>query len=177
MDTHESSRRYTQDQVNAILRRALEKQNGAGTLTHQELIDTAQELGLDPEQVELAITEQEVVGELDAAREEWKRRRRQKFKEHLRSYAIVNGILMILSLANGDFWFLWPLLGWGIGLAFDAADTFWPKEEKMERGARRLIQRRDRMARRQGMGRKGLVIDSKSGKIIIEKGDKYIEIG
>ena len=53
-----SSRQYDNDEVNRIIRRALKLDN-EDTISHQDLIDTAREIGLDPQIVEAAITEQE----------------------------------------------------------------------------------------------------------------------
>ena len=48
------------------------------------------------------------------------------FYAHLFSYIGVNAFLFLLNLltAPGDWWFYWPLLGWGIGLAAHAASVF-----------------------------------------------------
>ena len=43
---------------------------------------------------------------------------------HITAYVIVNGFLVTiwaLTGANDSFWFIWPMLGWGIGLAFHIA--------------------------------------------------------
>ena len=55
-------------------------------------------------------------------------RTRVGFRYHLAAYVLVNGFLSALwwftgtggGLGGGDveFWPMWPLLGWGIGLAF-----------------------------------------------------------
>lgn len=172
-------RHYTSDEVNAILRRALDKQGPVGQVSHDELMETARELGIDPRQLEAAAAEQMTVGVYEQAREEWKVQRKKKFFEHLRSYVIVNAFLIILSLINGEWWFVFPLLGWGIGLAFDVSDAFWPKEKQIERGAQALLKRRERLANRKQSGGKlkaGLTIES-NGRITIEKGDKFIRIG
>ena len=174
-------RRYSPEEVNAILRRAVEKQAPtAGQVTHDELVETARELGIDPSQLEAAAAEQMTVGVYDAAREEWKVQRKQKFFQHLRSYLIVNAFLAILSISAGEAWFLWPLLGWGIGLAFDVSDAFWPKEKQIDRGAKAVLRRKERIAARNQSrmpGKKaGLTIES-NGRITIEKGDKFIRIG
>ena len=177
------ARRFTQDEVNAILRRAIDRQGGAssaGTVSYKDLIETARELGIDPSQLEAAMQEQEEQGSTEAAREAWKKQRKQKFFQHLRSFVIVNLGLMVLNLVfGGPPWFFWPLFGWGIGLAFDAAETFFPKDRDIERGARRLMEKQQRIRRREVKinGKKSLTIDSKGGRIIIEKGDKRIEIG
>ncbi|HEX2915672.1 MAG TPA: 2TM domain-containing protein [Chloroflexia bacterium] len=53
------------------------------------------------------------------------------FYWHLASYVIVNGlfiaIYLLTSAAAGDLyypWFIWPMMMWGIGLAFNAASVF-----------------------------------------------------
>jgi len=49
-----SSRHYDNDEVNRIIRRALKLKN-EDTISHQDLIDTARDIGLDPQIVETAI--------------------------------------------------------------------------------------------------------------------------
>ncbi|MDB5034162.1 MAG: hypothetical protein JWQ98_1403 [Chlorobi bacterium] len=176
------SRKYSPDEVNAILRRALDRQgSGSATITHEDLLETARELGLEPAQVEAAMAEQEELGATENAKEAWKAQRKRKFFEHLRTYIIINSILILLDLfTGGHTWFIWPLFGWGIGLAFDASETFFPKDRDIERGARRMIERERRQQRQdvriKGRG-KSVTIDGKGGRIVIEKGDKRIEIG
>lgn len=180
-------RRYTQEEMNAILRRALERQGGSGatgSVSHEDLLETARELGIDPEQVEAALVEHETVGAMEDARARWRLQRKKKFFDHLRAYLIVNVMLFLMDIfMTGGVWFYWCLFGWGIGILFDASDTFFPKDKDVERGARKLLEREARMRQKDsgsvkmGKGNKSLVIDGKTGKIIIEKGDKRIEIG
>ena len=49
-----SSRQYDTDAVNRIIRRALKLKRAHG-ISYQDLIDTAAEIGLDPQAVETAI--------------------------------------------------------------------------------------------------------------------------
>ncbi len=187
MSSDDSSIRFTPDQVNAILRRAIERQ-GAGassTVSYTDLQDTARELGIDPAQLDAAIGEYERVSDVEHARAAYIAQRKQKFREHLRSYVVVNLFLIALDLfLTGGTWFYWVLMGWGIGLYFDAAETFFPKEKDIERGALKILEKEDRKRRRleaenirsRGV-RKSLTLDSKAKKIIIEHGDKRIEIG
>jgi hypothetical protein len=143
----ESTRRFTTDEVSAIVRRALNGRDAAETVSHEELLETARELGIDPHRLEEAIEEQDALGEIEEAREAWRRRRKQHFVHgHLRSYLIVNGFLMVLDLlTSGGEWFYYPMLGWGIGLAFDAASAFFPSEQSVERGARKILRARGRL--------------------------------
>ena len=41
------------------------------------------------------------------------------FTIHLLAYLIVNAALIAINLATSTrhFWFLWPLFGWGVGVA------------------------------------------------------------
>jgi len=78
--------------------------------------------------------------------------RRREFFAHLSSYLIVNGALVAVWLIlgfTGGFWFPWPLFpmaGWGIGLAFHAWAAFGPPsrpidEEAIAREVERLQRR------------------------------------
>jgi hypothetical protein len=46
-------------------------------------------------------------------------RRVKRFYIHVTAYVWVNALLAIVNLATsrGRFWFFWPLMVWGIGLA------------------------------------------------------------
>lgn len=61
----------------------------------------------------------------DTQRIEHLARRRAKAKlgwyTHAAVYAVVNLGLIALSVANGQRWAIFPLLGWGVGLAFHGA--------------------------------------------------------
>lgn len=65
----------------------------------------------------------------DQERYEQARRRveaRLGFYTHLGVYLVVNTLLIIINLQSSPqhYWFYWPLLGWGIGLAFHALGVF-----------------------------------------------------
>ncbi len=55
------------------------------------------------------------------------RARVQQIKEfyvHLAVYVMVNVVLIVINIVMGEHWFIWPLLGWGIGVAVHAV-TVW----------------------------------------------------
>lgn len=141
----QSKEMYTVEEVESILRRALRRKRDSGEITYDELVETARELGIAPGELERAILEQRTVGEFEAACDEWKLRRKRKFYDHLRAYLIVNGFLFLLDIiVSGGSWFYFCLLGWGIGLAFDAANAFNPDRKEIERGAKKLMRKRER---------------------------------
>lgn len=48
------------------------------------------------------------------------------FYQHLMSFVIVNIFLFSLNMITSPFtwWFIYPLLGWGVGLAFHYVEVF-----------------------------------------------------
>ena len=142
MVDRETEEMYTVEEVESILRRALKRRRDTGEITYAELAETARELGISGGELEHAIREQAQRGTFEAACEEWKTRRKRKFYEHLRAYLIVNGFLFLLDvLATGGTWFYYCLLGWGIGLAFDASSAFNPNPAEVEKGAQRILRK------------------------------------
>ncbi len=57
------------------------------------------------------------------------------FRSHAIAYAIVNGGLLAINLLTspGEWWFYWPMLGWGIGLAAHAAAVYFDGEGVRDR--------------------------------------------
>ncbi len=139
-----SSRRYTSDEVSAIVRRALAG-SGGDDVSHDDLAEIARQSGVSLEQLDAAIEEEEREGELDKARETWIKRQKQEFFGHLRAYLIVNGVLLMMDFfVPGPMWAQWPIMGWGIGIAFHASAAFYPSDKEVEKGARRLMAREHR---------------------------------
>jgi hypothetical protein len=48
------------------------------------------------------------------------------FYIHLAVYSAVNAILIVINLSTSSeyMWFIWPLLGWGIGVIFHGLGVF-----------------------------------------------------
>lgn len=75
---------------------------------------------------------------------------KQDFKVHLRSYVVVNAFLVVLWAVTGQgyFWPIWPMLGWGIGLAFHGLSLRWgdsvPTQAQIDAEAERIRNRDNR---------------------------------
>jgi hypothetical protein len=56
---------------------------------------------------------------------------RRGLMAHALAYLSVNVLLVAIWVATGAgfFWPLFPIFGWGIGLAFHAWSVFWPEPE------------------------------------------------
>ncbi|MEZ4662331.1 MAG: 2TM domain-containing protein [Caldilineaceae bacterium] len=48
------------------------------------------------------------------------------FYTHLAVYILVNGLLIAINLITSPetYWFIWPLIGWGIAVAIHALGVF-----------------------------------------------------
>jgi hypothetical protein len=72
---------------------------------------------------------------------------KRDFKVHITSYLVVNGFLVALWAVTGRgyFWPIWPMLGWGIGLAFHALSLRWndaePTQAQIDAEAERIRSR------------------------------------
>jgi hypothetical protein len=114
-------RRYSEEEVRAILERAI-RQDQSGGLSHADLLDAAREVGISSSAVEQAALEVEQGREIELARERILARRRAGFKSHLGVYVAVMLLLFAINAltSRGHWWFLYPLLGWGLGMVFSA---------------------------------------------------------
>ena len=69
-------------------------------------------------------------------------RKKRDFKGHLLAYVLVNAFLVgIWAVTGADFfWPIFPIMGWGIGVAFHVWDLYSPQpdEKHIAREMRRL---------------------------------------
>ena len=129
-----ASRHYDSDEVTRIIRRALKIEN-EDKISHWDLMETAQQLGLDPQIVESAIKEEQRESKKERIRKASRRRRKAGFQWHLWSYLVVNAALLLTNkLTPGPWWFHWSVLGWGIGLAFHFKAVYFPRRRRFDSG-------------------------------------------
>jgi hypothetical protein len=150
------SRSYSRDEVQAILANAVERQHGQGDrLTHDELVAIGKELGVSREAIDLAAAG--VGDDLEVQRQVRARVQglRRGFLYHFVPFILVNLFLGAINLlTTPEFpWFLFPLLGWAIGLGSHAIVALAPNRDKIERQVRRRIEReREKQRRRNERG-------------------------
>ncbi len=71
-------------------------------------------------------------------------RKKRGLQAHVLAYVMVNlflNAIWLLVMPGGFYWPVFPLLGWGIGLAFNVWDVYRPdrpSEEDIEREMQRL---------------------------------------
>jgi hypothetical protein len=82
-----TSRQYNNDEINRIIRRAL-KLEREDMIRHEDLIETAGAIGLDPQIVEAAIEQEQREFKKERIRETRLKRRKVGFYSHLWGYLI-----------------------------------------------------------------------------------------
>ncbi|MBD2609539.1 2TM domain-containing protein [Scytonema hofmannii FACHB-248] len=123
------SNSYRSEDVQQILQLAMTQKAEGRDFSRQELLEMAADLGISQEAI--AEAEKQLIHQSEKQRAKqvlsnMSNSRRRKFKTHLFLYLIINTFLVVIDvMTDGKLnWAYWPILGWGLGLAFDAFDTF-----------------------------------------------------
>jgi 2TM domain len=121
-------RRYTNEEAAAILSRALDRQNGeGGRISHDELLETAREIGVTTDELEAAVIDEVRARAEQLVREEQRARTVRGFLRHVGAFGVGNAALCLIDKRfTGGTWFYWVGLAWAIALALHAAKTFLP---------------------------------------------------
>lgn len=124
-ETPVARKQYSEEAAREILRRAMEEDQQEKDFSREQLQAMADELGISHES--LARAEQTWLSEERTLPERedqvaFLRHRQQAFRSHAAMFVIVNIFLFFLNIATGfeSWWFIYPLLGWGMGLAAHA---------------------------------------------------------
>ena len=140
-----ADRRYTREEVDAILGRALREQHDEGGMTHEELVSAAKEIGVSADQIERAAKHVGTERELDQRVAKYMRARWRAFGTHFASYVLVMAFLALANWMTTSYpWIVWPAAGWGLGLAFHLVGLLSGDPEKIERKVRKRERRRIR---------------------------------
>jgi hypothetical protein len=152
----DATRTYTQDEVNEIIRRALEQQSREDrVLGHQDLLEMAAEIGIPRDALEAATTELAQTRAVDLARRQDADALRAERATQLRRFGASTMTLGILNAAlylvdthvTGGTWYFWPLIGSGTVLALQLRNVIFP-HDKLARRQRREQRRREHERRR-----------------------------
>jgi len=135
---------YSRDEVEEILRRALESQP-VEALSHEDLVAAAVEAGINAADVEAAARQLEEERELLLEEDRIVSARKKRFLQSVYTFVVVNTGLFVIDIMSGPGWWVqWILAGWGIALALGARRALAPDRERLRARARRRIQKRRR---------------------------------
>ena len=116
---------YSDGEMQEILKRAAAI-DGNRDYSRHVLEQTATELGISREAVEQAEAEYSLHRASQAELEAFRAHRRSNFFQHLATYVVINLFMVgIWWMAGARYpWFIWVILGWGIGVATNAISAF-----------------------------------------------------
>lgn len=132
---------YSDDDIKAIIDRALERQGGAkgGGATHGDLLAIGEQIGLSAGEMEQAAREVREA-KLDAeATERVRSSRKRWFLRHAAVFALLNGLLFTVNALTtpGEWWVLFSIVFWGLALGLHAGAALGtavsPKRLRRER--------------------------------------------
>ncbi|HEY9673999.1 MAG TPA: 2TM domain-containing protein [Waterburya sp.] len=129
------ARSYQQEDIQHILNIAIARQPDGGELSREQLVEIAAELGISTDSLIQAEQEWLLQKQERQKHREFNLYRRSRFKKRLAKYLIVNTFLIGLNLLTVGHlsWSLYILLFWGLGLGFNAWNTFQLEGEDYER--------------------------------------------
>lgn len=155
-------RAYSRAEAEEIFRRAAARAQSDDderhAIHHEELVQAAREVGLDPSAIDdVAKAVEAERGELVKAREHDEivaahlSRRRRGFARHAVVFGVIASFLAALdSMLVPGWWVQYPLMVWGVFLSLHASTLlFRPDEVERERIVKREEKRRSRRKRRE----------------------------
>ena len=137
--SREDFRRYSRDEIQEILQRALEREHLAGGgegFHHDELLEAAREVGIDPDQLERAAAEVARRQHKQAQKALERPRAMRSLLRNAATFAVVN--LFLLLLVGGRV-SRFVFLGWGLGLSLQAIRFAFPREPRRRERPRPLV--------------------------------------
>jgi hypothetical protein len=117
-------RRYDDQDVQAIIQRALEDGRGAnGDLTHADLLGIGEQVGVSPDVIERAALEVSEARRASQATRRIQAQRRRWLAAHAVVFALINALLFSVNALTtpGEWWFLFSAVFWGLALGGHAA--------------------------------------------------------
>lgn len=138
-----SNLEYSDGDMHEILKRAAAI-DGNANLSRHVLEQTAAELGISPDALQRAEAEYQKELAQKSEVDAFLQARRAEFGQHLASYVLINAFLVGVWWFTGAKypWFIWPLLGWGVGIASHWITSRSTSGDDFEREFRRWRKRR-----------------------------------
>lgn len=133
-------RRYSDQDIQAIVQRALEQQGAAkGDLSHADLLGIGEQIGVSADALERAAHDVLEARRSAEAKDRITSTRRRWLAAHAAVFALLNGLLFAVNALTtpGEWWFLFSAVFWGLALsghtAFALGAGVSPKRLQRER--------------------------------------------
>lgn len=130
---------YSQEEVQEILYLAISRQVDKGEITREQLLEIAEELAIESQDLEAAEREWKESRLVNVKRREFDLYRQERLKERTTRYLIVNGFLVAINLISAGTisWVIYPALVMAIPLSLSAWKTYQREGQTYERDFQR----------------------------------------
>ncbi len=130
MPNPKPSREYTNEEAASIITRVLDRHGGeGGRISHDELLETARDIGVTTLELEEAVVAETRARAEAIVREEQRQRDLRKLLRHVATYVVVGAFCYVLDARlTGGVWYFWVLLGWGLLVALHGVRVLVPTE-------------------------------------------------
>lgn len=130
---------YSQEDIQQILHLAIANHHTEEELSRQQLWEIAAELDISNATIQAAEKNWLEQKAIDRKRHAFDLHRRQKFKQKLTKYAIINTFLISFNfvVVGTLSWSLYVLLFWGLGIALSGWKAYLSHGEEYERAFQR----------------------------------------
>jgi hypothetical protein len=143
---------YSDDEVKAILSRAIDRQRAVspdGGLSHEDLLSVARDAGISPAAIEEAAAEVTIHRAVEADELAVRAERAAGFRVHFLTYIPVIAFLAFANAMTTSYpWVLWPAVAWAVALVLHARFALFASEVAIARAAARRKARRERTEER-----------------------------
>lgn len=121
---------YTKEEVASILTRALDSQHEGGRISHDELLETAREIGMTTLEIEAAVADEVRARAARMVIEEEQQHAVRRFLKHLITFVVTSVLVVVIDVrTTGGAWWYFAVAGWGLAVAVHAARAFLPKKD------------------------------------------------
>ena len=130
---------YSQEDIQQILQLAIASRHTDEELTRQQLWEIASELDIESSTIQAAERDWLAQKAINSQRQNFDLYRRQRFREKLTKYAIVNTFLVSFNfvVAGTLSWSLYILLFWGLSVALSGWKAYLSRGEEYEKAFQR----------------------------------------
>lgn len=127
-----AGREFTNEELTEIIREAARRSRStsrSSRVSYDEMLSIGRELGIDHDALESAAND---LGKIKN-NERNRIKRRLEFFQHLMTYGIVILALFFINLITSPsyWWFLFPAIGWGIGVGCHATAVYFSEKAAM----------------------------------------------
>lgn len=129
MNDPKNLRTYSKEEVASILSRGLDAQHEGGRISHDELLETAREIGMTTLEIEAAVADEARQRAERMELDEKHEREVRGFLKHLITFVVTSVLVVVVAVRlTGGAWWIIGVAAWALAVAVHAARTFLPKK-------------------------------------------------